>query len=223
MLQKSENVQVTRFTIIILISNVDYCVRINVLPVRFSVVIFGHRFLIVTASIPKLFNSCLFIDLPETHYTTQTSKFPSFTPNYNTQPISRFSSRTQHRPPDCDADKWHPINFRKRHKAGDVLVDLTAHYDIVWHQGLVLKLLRRVPDRHLVRSLCTNFLHNSFILKTSEGHASRPRRLRNRVPEGSVPAPPHALQPIHQRPAPHNIKAVNMRMTSPSRTETGRQ
>ncbi len=32
--------------------------------------------------------------------------------------------------------------FEKGHKAGVILVDLTAAYDTVWHQGLTLKLLR---------------------------------------------------------------------------------
>ena len=80
-------------------------------------------------------------------------------------------------------------SFEKRHKAGVVLVDLTAAYDTVWHQGRILKLLRSVPDRHLVRFLCTILSNRSFILKTSDGQASRPRRLRNGVPQGSVLAP----------------------------------
>ena len=100
-------------------------------------------------------------------------------------------------------------SFEKRHKAGVVLVDLTAAYDTVWHQGLTLKLLRSVPDRHLVRFLCTILSNRSFILKTSDGQASRPRRLRNGVPQGSVLAP-MLFNIIHQRPAPHNIKAVRI-------------
>ena len=31
-------------------------------------------------------------------------------------------------------------SFEKKHKAGVILVDLTAAYDTVWHQGLTLKL-----------------------------------------------------------------------------------
>ena len=78
----------------------------------------------------------------------------------------------------------------KRYKAGAVLVDLTAAYDTVWHQGLILKLLRTIPDRHLVRFIATCILANrSFILKTNDGQASRPRRLRNGVPQSSVLAP----------------------------------
>ena len=42
-------------------------------------------------------------------------------------------------------------SYEGRRKAGLVLVDLTAAYDTVWHQGLALKLLQTIPDRHLVR------------------------------------------------------------------------
>ena len=48
----------------------------------------------------------------------------------------------------------------------------------------MLKLQWLVPDRHLV-----NYHHlepYSFILKTSDGRVSRPHRLRNEVPQGSV-------------------------------------
>ena len=80
-------------------------------------------------------------------------------------------------------------SFEKRHKAGVVLVDLTAVYDTVWHQGLILKLLWTIPDHHLIRFLCVILSNRSFILKTSDGQVSRPRRLKNGVPQGSVLAP----------------------------------
>ena len=35
-------------------------------------------------------------------------------------------------------------------KAGAVFVDLTAAYDTVWHCGLTCKLLRLLPDRHMI-------------------------------------------------------------------------
>ena len=70
-----------------------------------------------------------------------------------------------------------------------ILVDLTAAYDTVWHQGLILKLLRMVPDRHLVQVLSTIISNRSFILKTSDGQVSRSPRLKNGVPQGSVLAP----------------------------------
>ena len=70
-----------------------------------------------------------------------------------------------------------------------MLVDLTAAYDTVWHHGLILKLLRVIPDRHLVRFLATILANRSFVTKTGDGQTSRPRRLRNRVPQRSVLSP----------------------------------
>ena len=35
-------------------------------------------------------------------------------------------------------------------KGGAVFVDLTAAYDTVWRRGLILKLLRMLPNRHMV-------------------------------------------------------------------------
>ena len=101
-------------------------------------------------------------------------------------------------------------SFEKRHKAGVVLVDLTAAYDTVWHLGLTLKLLRSVPDRHLVRFLCTILSNRSFILKTSDGQASRPRRLRSGVPQGSILASMLFNIYISDLPHAHNIKAVRI-------------
>ena len=70
-----------------------------------------------------------------------------------------------------------------------ILVDLTAAYDTVWHQGLTLKLLHVIPDRHLVRFISTIISNRSFTLKTSDGQVTRLRRLKNGVPQGSVLAP----------------------------------
>ena len=36
-------------------------------------------------------------------------------------------------------------------KAGAVFVNLTAAYDTVWHRGLTCKLLRLLPDKHMVK------------------------------------------------------------------------
>ena len=35
-------------------------------------------------------------------------------------------------------------------KASAVFADLTAAYDTVWHRGLTCKLLRLLPDKHMV-------------------------------------------------------------------------
>ena len=68
-------------------------------------------------------------------------------------------------------------------------MDLTAAYDTVWHRGLACKLLRLIPDRHLVRMIMELVQNRNFILTTSNGKQSRLRRLKNGVPQGSVLAP----------------------------------
>jgi len=83
---------------------------------------------------------------------------------------------------------WRDIeeSYEGRCKAGLVLVDLTAAYDTVWHQGLTLKLLQIIPDRHLVRFIVDIISNRSFILKTSDGQCSSLRRVKNGVPQGST-------------------------------------
>ena len=80
-------------------------------------------------------------------------------------------------------------SFQTKAKAGVVLLDLTAAYDTVWHRGLHLKLLRTIPDRHMVNFIMEMLSNRSFILQTSDGQRSRLRRLRNGVPQGSVLSP----------------------------------
>ena len=58
--------------------------------------------------------------------------------------------------------------FEEKQKAGLVLVDLTADYDSVWHQGLTLKLLRVVPDRQMVRFIINIPSNRSIKLKASD-------------------------------------------------------
>ena len=43
--------------------------------------------------------------------------------------------------------------FETKKKAGAVFVDLTAAYDTVWHHGLTCKLLRLLPDKHMVQMI----------------------------------------------------------------------
>ena len=80
-------------------------------------------------------------------------------------------------------------SFSAKRKAGAVFVDLTAAYDTVWHRGLTCKLLRLLPDRHMVRMIMELVRNRSFTLTTGDGKRSRLRRLRNGVPQGSVLAP----------------------------------
>ena len=44
-------------------------------------------------------------------------------------------------------------SFEAKKKASAVFVNLTAVYDTVWHCGLTCKLLRLLPDKHMVRTI----------------------------------------------------------------------
>jgi len=70
-----------------------------------------------------------------------------------------------------------------------VFVDLTAAYDTVWHRGLTCKLLRLLPDRHMVRMIMEMVGNRSFTLTTGNNKRSRLRRHKNGFPQGSVLAP----------------------------------
>ena len=78
-------------------------------------------------------------------------------------------------------------SFQHNEKAG--VVDLTAAYDTVWHRGLHLKLLRIIPDRHMVGFIMEMLSNRSFVVHASDGQHSRLRRMKNGVPQGSVLSP----------------------------------
>ena len=80
-------------------------------------------------------------------------------------------------------------SFQHNEKAGVVLLELTAAYDTVWHRGLHMKLLRIIPDRHMVGFIMEMLSNRSFVVYTSDGQHSRRRRMKNGVPQGSVLSP----------------------------------
>ena len=80
-------------------------------------------------------------------------------------------------------------SFEAKKKAGVIFVNLTAAYDTVWHCGLTCKLLRLLPDKHMVRMIMELVRNQSFTLTTSESKQSRLRRLKNGIPQGSILAP----------------------------------
>ena len=53
-------------------------------------------------------------------------------------------------------------NIEDSFEAGAVFVDLTAAYDTVWHRGLTCKLLRLLPDKHMVRMITELVRNRSF-------------------------------------------------------------
>ena len=79
--------------------------------------------------------------------------------------------------------------FEAKKKAGAVFIDLTAVYDTVWHRGLTCKLLRLLPDKHMIRTIMELVRNRSFTFTTGDSKQSRLRRLKNGVPQGSVLAP----------------------------------
>ena len=53
-------------------------------------------------------------------------------------------------------------SFEAKKKAGAVFVDLAAAYNTVWHRGLTCKLLRLLPDKHMVRMIMEPVRNRSF-------------------------------------------------------------
>ena len=80
-------------------------------------------------------------------------------------------------------------SFEAKKKAGAVFVDLTAAYDTVWHRGLTCKLLRLLPDKHMIRMIMELVRNRSFTLTIDNCKQCTLRRLRNGFPQGSVLIP----------------------------------
>ena len=70
-----------------------------------------------------------------------------------------------------------------------MFVDLKAACDIVWHRGLTCKLLRLLPDKHMVQMIMELVQNRGFALTTGDSKPSRLRRLKNGLPQVSVLAP----------------------------------
>ena len=67
-------------------------------------------------------------------------------------------------------------SFEAKKKAGAVVVNLTAAYDTVWNRGLICKLLRLLPDKHMVRMIMELVRNRSFTITTGDSKQSRLRR-----------------------------------------------
>jgi len=63
-----------------------------------------------------------------------------------------------------------------------VFVHLTAAYDAVWHRGLTCKLLRLLPDKHIVHMIMEMVSNRSFTLTSGNSKRRRLQRLKNGFP-----------------------------------------
>ena len=75
-------------------------------------------------------------------------------------------------------------SFKAKKKAGAIFGNLTVVYDTVWHRGLTCKLLRLLPNNHMVRMIMELVRNRSFTLTTGDSKQSRP--VKNGVPQVSV-------------------------------------
>ena len=80
-------------------------------------------------------------------------------------------------------------SFEAKKKASAIFVNMKAAYDTAWHRGLTYKLLRFLPNKQMVRMIMELVRNRSFTLTTVDSKQNRLRRLKNRVPQGSVLAP----------------------------------
>lgn len=78
--------------------------------------------------------------------------------------------------------------FQKGRKTFVAFVDLTAAYDTVWLEGLLLK-LNRVVQCSKLTSLIKNMLTNRSIKVTVGLETSKSYKIKNGLPQGSVLAP----------------------------------
>jgi Reverse transcriptase (RNA-dependent DNA polymerase)/Endonuclease-reverse transcriptase len=78
--------------------------------------------------------------------------------------------------------------FERKLKTGAVFIDLTAAYDTVWRDGVMLKFMRIVRCTK-ISNLLNNILSNRLFQVHLGDDTSRWRRLNNGLPQGSVLAP----------------------------------
>ena len=79
-------------------------------------------------------------------------------------------------------------SFEPKKKASAVFIDLTAAYDTVFHHDLTCKLLRLLPDKHMVKMIIGLVRNRSFTL-TNGDSKQRLCCLKNSISQGSILAP----------------------------------
>lgn len=78
--------------------------------------------------------------------------------------------------------------YQRGLKTSVAFVDLTAAYDTVWLDGLMLKLKKTIPRSKLTK-LMGNMLRNRYFRVTLGQSTSKSYTIRNGLPQGSVLAP----------------------------------
>jgi len=99
-------------------------------------------------------------------------------------------------------------SFSAIKKAGAVFVNLTIGYDTVWHCSLTCKLLRLLPDRHMVHMIMEMVGNRSFTLTTGNGQRSRIRHLKKGVSHRDLSWHPYcstSTSPTCQPPPPESM------------------
>ena len=81
-------------------------------------------------------------------------------------------------------------SFETKKKVGAVFFNLTDAYDIVWHRGLTCKLLRLLPDKHMVRMIMELVRNKRFTLIIGDSKQSRLRTFAKRPRTGIGLGPP---------------------------------
>ena len=64
-------------------------------------------------------------------------------------------------------------SFETEKKTAAVFVDLTVVYDTVWHCNLTCKLLRLLPNKHMVWMILELIRNRSFTFTTGDSNLSR--------------------------------------------------
>ena len=75
-------------------------------------------------------------------------------------------------------------SFQHNEKAGVVFLDLSAAYDTVWHRGLHRKVIRIIPDRHMVGFIMEMLSNRSFVVHISDGQRNRLKKNVEFCPAG---------------------------------------
>ena len=95
--------------------------------------------------------------------------------------------------------------YERKQKAGAIFIDLSAAYDTVWRDGLMLKLARTLKCKKTLKLLGlmtgTRYFHVCL-----GGDTSKTRKLKNGVPQGSVLAPTLFNLYISDIPATTSLK-----------------